>query len=141
MLKHVLRVGALVLVVAIGVAVYLGWPDKAQLSFDAVTGRRPVIAEPRTQVIPTIGVAKVVGWRNGATPTPAPSLKVQPFATGLDHPRWLYRLPNGDVLVAESNSPAREGHGLTATVMGWLLGRAGAGGSIARPHHPAARRE
>ena len=129
MLKHVLRVAALLLVVAIGIAVYLGWPDRAKLPVDAVSGRRPTITDPRTQVIPTVGVAKAIGWQGGAMPTAAAGLKVQPFATGLDHPRWLYRLPNGDVLVAESNSPARTGRGVVATVMGWLLGRAGAGGA------------
>ena len=129
MLKHVLRVVALLLVVAIGIGVYVGWPDQAQLPFDAVTGRRPTIGDPRTQIIPTIGVAKAVGWQNGAMPVAAAGLKMQPFATGLDHPRWLYRLPNGDVLVAESNSPPRQGHGIAAMVMGWLLDRAGAGGA------------
>ena len=129
MLKHALRFLALLLVVVIAGAIYVGWPDRAQLPFAAVTGRRPTIGDPRAQIIPTIGVAKAVGWHNGAMPVAAAGLKVQPFATGLDHPRWLYRLPNGDVLVAESNSPARKGHGITATVMGWLLGRAGAGGA------------
>jgi glucose/arabinose dehydrogenase len=54
-------------------------------------------------------------------------MKVQPFAAGLDHPRWLYRLPNGDVLVAETNSPPRKGPGVVTTVMNFLMGRAGAG--------------
>lgn len=129
MLKHVLRVLALIFLVAVAIAVYLGWPDRAQLPFDAVTGRRPTIGDPRAQIIPTIGVARAVGWQNGAMPVAAAGLKVQPFATGLDHARWLYRLPNGDVLVAESNSPARAGHSVTTLVMGWLLGRAGAGGA------------
>ncbi|WP_174291520.1 PQQ-dependent sugar dehydrogenase [Sphingomonas bacterium] len=129
MFKYVLRVLALVLVVAVGIAVYLGWPDQAQLPLAAVTGRRPTIGEPRGQIIPTVGVAKAVGWHDGATPVAAAGLKVRPFATGLDHPRWLYRLPNGDVLVAESNSPPRPGNGITMTVMRWLLGTAGAGGA------------
>jgi glucose/arabinose dehydrogenase len=127
MVKHVLRVLALVLLVAIGIAVYLGWPDTARLSVDQVAGRQPTITDPRNQLIPTMVVAKGVGWPAGAMPTPAAGLKVQPFATGLDHPRWLYRLPNGDVLVAESNSPARSGGGVTGLVMRWLMGRAGAG--------------
>ena len=132
MLKHILRVGALILVVVIAGLVWLGWPDRAKLSTDQVAGRRPTITDPReqiSQIIPTIGVAKAVGWPAGAMPTPVAGLKVQPFATGLDHPRWLYRLPNGDVLVAESNSPPRHGGGVAGAVMGWLLGRAGAGGA------------
>lgn len=127
MLKHVLRVAALVVLVAIGAVVYLGWPDKAELPIAQVEGGRPTISAPREQTIPTIGVAKVVGWRGSATPIPAAGLQVRPFATGLDHPRWLYRLPNGDVLVAESNSPPRTGGGITGFVMKLLMGRPGAG--------------
>ena len=90
-------------------------------------GVRPNISEPRKQFLPTIGIADVVGWQNGAKPTPAPGLQVAAFASGLDHPRWLYRLPNGDVLVAETNSPPRKGGGITGWVMGLLMGKAGAG--------------
>ena len=74
----------------------------------------------------SIGIADVVGWQNGAKPIAAEGLQVAAFAEGLDHPRWLYRLPNGDVLVAESNSPPRKGGGVQGFVMGLLLGRAGA---------------
>ena len=128
MLKHILRVGGILLLIGIGVVTYLAWPDKARLDIAAVEGQRPTISAPRRQVLPTVKVADVVGWRAGEAPTPAAGLRVQAFAAGLDHPRWLYRLPNGDVLVAESNSPPREGGGVTGRVMGWLLGKAGAGG-------------
>ncbi len=127
MLKHVLRVLAIVAVVAIGVVVYLAWPDEAEVPLAAVTGARPDITTPRVQTIPTVKVAKAVGWPAGAKPTPAAGLQVAAFAEGLDHPRWLYRLPNGDILVAETNSPPREGPGLVTTVMNFLMGRAGAG--------------
>ena len=127
MRKHIFIVlGLIVVVIAAGV-IYLGWPDTAREPISAVQGARPAITPPREQVIPTVEVAKAVGWQGNAMPTPAPGLRVQPFATGLDHPRWLYQLPNGDVLVAESNSPAREGGGIRGFVMGKLLGRAGAG--------------
>ncbi len=56
----------------------------------------------------------------------APGLAIQAFATGLDHPRWLYELPNGDVLVAETNSPPRPSAGIVDRVMNFFLGRAGA---------------
>ena len=46
-------------------------------------------------------IAKVVGWKQGETPTVAPGLKIEALATGLQHPRSLYVLPNGDILVAE----------------------------------------
>jgi glucose/arabinose dehydrogenase len=105
---------------------YLAWPDQAKLPIEAVQGVRPNISAPRVQTLPTVKIAEPVGWGQ-AKPTPAAGLQVQPFASGLDHPRWLYRLPNGDVLVAESNSPPRPKRGITDVVMGWLLGRAGAG--------------
>ncbi|WP_425230485.1 PQQ-dependent sugar dehydrogenase [Sphingomonas sp.] len=127
MLKHVLRVLAILLVLTIGVLVYLGWPDPARLAIAQVQGARPRITDPRQQVIPTIIVPDAVGWPQGQMPTAAPGLGVQAFARGLDHPRWLYRLPNGDVLVAETNSPPRQVGGVTGLVMGWLMNKGGAG--------------
>ena len=114
-------------VIAAGALFYLTRPDVARLPNEAVMGVRPNISDPRKQFLPTIGVADVVGWQGDAKPTPAPGLQVAAFASGLDHPRWLYRLPNGDVLVAETNSPPRKGGGITGWVMGVLMGRAGAG--------------
>lgn len=129
MRKHILIVTGIVLVIAIGILVYLGWPDRAKLGIAEVTGPRPRITEPRPQIIPTVNIAKPVGWTNGARPTPAPGLNVGAFATGLNHPRWLYRLPNGDVLVAETNSPPRPTTGISDVVMKSLMSRAGAGGA------------
>jgi glucose/arabinose dehydrogenase len=97
----------------------------AELDPLAVFGSQPKITTS-TERIPTIAIAEPAAWGT-ARPTAAPGLKVQAFAEGLDHPRWLYQLPNGDILVAESNSPPREKRGITDVVMGWLLGRAGAG--------------
>ena len=126
MLKHVLRVVALLILVGIGIFAYLAWPDTARLDANQVTGARPQITPPREQTLPTVKIADVVGWPAGAAPTPAPGLAVKAFAAGLDHPRWMYRLPNGDVLVAETNSPPRPAAGITGRVMNFLLGRAGA---------------
>ena len=127
MLKHILGVLGLILLVAIIAVVWLAWPDRARLDVGAVAGGRPAITAPREQVIPTVATADPVGWQGGAKPTPAAGLKVAAFATGLAHPRWLYRLPNGDVLVAETNSPPREGGGIQGFVMEHLLGKVGAG--------------
>ncbi len=127
MLKHVLRVLAIVVVIVIGVVVYLAWPDTAKLSVAQVAGTRPDITAPRVQTLPTVKVADVVGWQGNAKPVAAQGLQVAAFASDLDHPRWLYRLPNGDVLVAETNSPKREGGGIQGWVMGLLMSKAGAG--------------
>ncbi|WP_174285688.1 sorbosone dehydrogenase family protein [Sphingomonas bacterium] len=127
MRRHILIVFGLFVLVVIAAAVYVGWPDTARLPIAAVEGKTPTISTPRVQTIPTIDVADAVGWPAGATPTPAPGLSVKAYATGLDHPRWLYRLPDGDVLVAETNSPPRGGGGIQNWVMKHLMGKAGAG--------------
>jgi len=127
MRKHILIIGGILIVAAIAFWFWLRSPDVARLNVEAVTGARPEITPPRIQSFPTIKVADAVGWPKGVTPVPAPGLAVAAFATGLDHPRWLYRLPNGDVLVAETNSPPRESNGITGMVMGYLMGKAGAG--------------
>lgn len=99
--------------------------ENAELSPLATFGAKPKI-ETSTERIPTVNIADPVAW-GSARPVAAQGLKVQAFADNLDHPRWLYQLPNGDILVAESNSPPRPKRGITDVVMGWLLGRAGAG--------------
>ena len=117
-------------IVAVGCGGLYWWfsrPDVARFDANAVTGQRPQLSDPRNQTIPTVKIADAVGWPQGGKPSAAAGLTVNPFATGLDHPRWLYRLPNGDVLVAESNSPPRPNNGVTNKVMRWLMGRAGAG--------------
>ena len=126
MRRHILAVIGLVLLVGIAVVAWLAWPDKARVDLANVAGARPEITAPREQVLPTVKTAKPIGWAQGQTPVPATGLKVAAFATGLDHPRWLYRLPNGDVLVAETNSPPRDGGGIKGWVMRMLMGRVGA---------------
>ena len=70
-------------------------------------GPNPALPAPEKSLLPTVKVADVVGWQAGHTPVAAPGLRVAAFAAGLDHPRWVYTLPNGDVLVAESAGPAK----------------------------------
>lgn len=95
----------------------------------ATTGPNPTLAEPKSQFIPTVNIAPARGWPEGGKPKAAPGLAVAAFAAELDHPRWLYVLPNGDVLVAETNKPEGSGgkSGLAGWVMGKVMGRAGAG--------------
>jgi glucose/arabinose dehydrogenase len=92
-------------------------------------GASPSLPAPSHAMIPTVKVAKAVGWKPGETPRPADGFRVERFASGLDHPRWLYQLPNGDVLVAESNAPpkpAAERGGIRGWVQGLFMARAGA---------------
>jgi len=127
MRKHILIIAGIFIVAAIAFWFWLRQPDVAQLKEEQVMGPRPTIGSPRVQSFPTIKVADAVGWPQGAAPTPAAGLAVKAFARNLDHPRWLYRLPNGDVLVAETNSPPREGGGIAGMVMGYLMKKGGAG--------------
>jgi glucose/arabinose dehydrogenase len=91
-------------------------------------GPRPLLPAPAHRLVPTVDIAPAKGWPQGVTPTPAAGLAVRAFATGLVHPRWLYVLPNGDVLVAETNAPPRpaEGKGVKGWVMGKVMSKAGA---------------
>lgn len=84
-------------------------------------GPNPTLPEPSPQRIPTVKVAEAIGWPAGAAPAPAPGFRVQAFARDLDHPRWLYRLPNGDILVAESNAPPKP-EGQSGGLRGWIQG-------------------
>src|SRR5215217_1607991 len=79
----------------------------ALLPVEAGIGANPALPEPRPAFIPTVHVVEAKGWAAGEMPSPANGLTVTAFARGLDHPRWLYVLPNGDVLVAETNAPKR----------------------------------
>jgi glucose/arabinose dehydrogenase len=105
-----------------------GCGDAAKLSVAAGTGPQPVLPEPVTSWLPTVNIAPARGWPPDVKPRAAAGLQVTAFATGLDHPRWLCVLPNGDVLVAETNAPARpeEGPGIKGWIMGLLMQRAGA---------------
>lgn len=88
----------------------------------------PLLPPPRMSVLPTVHVAHAVGWPLGITPHATGGLQVHAFAAGLSHPRWLYVLPNGDVLVAETNAPERTQHatGLRGWFMRKVMDRAGA---------------
>lgn len=102
--------------------------DNATLPEQAAVGPNPTLPEPKESLVPTVNIAPAIGWPDGTMPTPAAGLKVTEFAKGLDHPRWLHVLPNGDVLVAESNAPERpERSGIRTFIMNLVMKRAGAG--------------
>jgi glucose/arabinose dehydrogenase len=110
--------------------------ETAKLPFQAGVGPQPQLPEPNSSLIPTVKVSKAVGWNGADTPKAAEGFKVSALAENLDHPRWLYSLPNGDILVAESNKPPKPegakdgGSGVMAwikrTATGIVMSRVGA---------------
>ncbi len=118
----ILRKLAAVLVITLA-----GCGDTSRLPPAADVGAKPTLAQPRHALWPTVHIAPATGWPAGKAPRAAPGLQVDVFAEGLSHPRWLYVLPNGDVLVAETNGPRRGGSGVRAWVMQLVQKRAGAG--------------
>jgi len=107
----------------------VGCGDEATLPVEAGTGPNPELPPPVQTFLPTVVLARAEGWPAGARPKPAPGFSVNAFATGLDHPRWLYVLPNGDVLVAETDAPPQPEveRGITGWLMKMAMKWAGAG--------------
>ncbi len=120
-----------VMIAAGGTVWYLTRPQEAALPQSALEGRVPQITAPRREHLPGVTIARPIAWARGEAPVAASGLRVTRFAEGLDHPRSLYRLPNGDVLVAETNSPPRPTGSVTDWVAKQLMTRAGAGGKSA----------
>lgn len=102
--------------------------DTSKLPEGASFGSDPILPEPHISLIPTIKTASVIGWREGEKPEAAQGLEVNAYATGLEHPRWIYVLPDGDVLVAETNTPSRkEDKGIKAWATKLVMKNVGAG--------------
>jgi glucose/arabinose dehydrogenase len=110
-----------------------GCSDQSQVPIEAQIGPDPALPEPVKALLPTIKVAEIRGWSGSETPKAGPGLRVATFAADLDHPRWLYVLPNGDVLVAEAKAPPRpdDGKGIKGFVTGLFMKKAGAAGPSA----------
>jgi glucose/arabinose dehydrogenase len=127
--KLILIGAALVAIVAL--ILFVAGRERATLPVSAGTGPSPALPEPAKALLPTVNVAEVVGWGR-ARPAAAPGLRVAAFAEGLDHPRWLHVLPNGDVLVAETNAPPRPAKtGIKARIEALVMKKAGAAGPSA----------
>ena len=124
--QRTLRVSALCAVLACTLA---ACGDTALLPPEAGMGASPTLPKPNKTLFPTVNIAPAKGWPEGVMPTPAAGLGVTPLASGLEHPRWVHVLPNGDVLVAESNAPPKpeDGKGIKGWAMKLVMGRAGAG--------------
>ncbi|RYZ95597.1 MAG: sorbosone dehydrogenase family protein, partial [Moraxellaceae bacterium] len=133
MLKvSVLKASLLLSVGLIGLA---GCEHRSNLPTNAGYGATPVLPEPKKTLIPTVHIAPAKGWPADTMPVAATGLKVQKFADQLIHPRWLYVLPNGDVLVAETDAPPKpeDTKGIKGMIMQLVMKRAGSS-------HPSANR-
>ncbi|WP_417536180.1 PQQ-dependent sugar dehydrogenase [Methylophaga sp.] len=104
-MQHLYKYSAAISIMAISLT---GCGDTSKITSQADVGPDPVLVAPESSLIPTLNIAPAEGWPIDEKPTVAEGLMVNRFAVDLDHPRWLYVLPNGDVLVAESNAPKSE---------------------------------
>ena len=125
-MHRTLKAAASILTVTIAAA-SCGVP--ARVPVLAETGPKPKIPPPKESLLPVMKVVKAEGWPGDLTPVPGEGLSVRAFARGLDHPRWLYVLPNGDVLVAETNAPKRpdDAKGIKGLFFRAFQARAGGG--------------
>jgi glucose/arabinose dehydrogenase len=122
--QHIRNFAIIIAVALAGGYWYLSTPDKAKLDIAELQGGMPNLKEMRPESFPTIHMADIVGWKQGETPTAAKGLAVNEFAAGLDHPRWIYELPNGDVLVAESTKPETKGVGIGDRIVNNMMKKA-----------------
>jgi glucose/arabinose dehydrogenase len=123
-----ISIGCLILFSSLSI-VSTAYSDEARLPVSAATGPAPELPAPKKSLVPTVHVATATGWRQDATPEVAPGMQVNAFATGLSHPRWLYTLPNGDVLVAETDTPPKpdDAKGIKGKIYKATQKRAGSG--------------
>ena len=110
-----------------------GCREAAQLPISSEEGPTPALPAPVKRLIPTANIAPAHGWDQGARPMSPSGAKVTAFATQLQHPRWVYVLPNQDVLVAETNAPPKpdDHKGVKAWVMKQFMKKAGSAGPSA----------
>lgn len=122
-------IGIVVVLILLAAAIWwLMQPTQSKHSVDELSGKWPTMVEADTETVPSVAIAKPIGWAANQAPTAAAGLVVTRFAEGLDHPRTMLVLPNGDVIVAETNSPPRSGGGITGFFARLLMKGAGAGG-------------
>jgi glucose/arabinose dehydrogenase len=127
--SHLVRTAALLAVLTLA-GCKVGPADRGPGPLPPTTlGPNPQLPQPDEQTIPIVQVAEAKGWPSGLKPQAPAGVTVTAFATGLTHPRWVYTLPNGDVLVAETNAPERpeDGKGIKGKVMKKMQAKAGAG--------------
>lgn len=126
--RYLLGLGVVVVLAGAGAYKIVLRPESAQLPVAEGMGPSPKLPPPNATLMPTVNIARPVGWKNGAVPHVSEGLGVKAFATGLNHPRWLYTLPNGDVLVAETNSPGTDRTTFKNRIASAIQGLVGADG-------------
>jgi glucose/arabinose dehydrogenase len=94
----------------------IGCGASARYTLSEQVGAQPTLPPPDPSLIPVIDVVSARGWTEGKRPDPIAGTSVNAFARDLEHPRWLYVLPNGDVLVAETNGPVRPDDNTSTTI-------------------------
>lgn len=129
--KRKLLVALAVVLLVFGGFFYWIWRGTpAKHTLDELSGKDPVLVEPKAEEIPSVAIAKPVGWGANEAPVAAKGLQVTRFAEGLAHPRVIYTLPNGDVIAAEADAPGGNlGKGVGAMVASAIMKRAGAHGA------------
>jgi len=125
-----MKLRALLMVSALALA---GWVTSAISEGLVGVGPNPALPAPEKNLVPTVNIAPAKGWPQGARPKAPEGFRVTAFAGGLSHPRWVYVLPNGDVLVAESNAPAKpeDEKGIRGKITKLVMKRAGSGAGSA----------
>ncbi|SFU21295.1 sorbosone dehydrogenase family protein [Mesorhizobium sp. YR577] len=129
MAKVIFAVGLVIALVAIAAgAVFFLSKETATVAIEQGYGPNPTLPKPNPKLIPTVNIAPAKPWPAGQQPIAAEGLVVNAFADGLDHPRWLHVLPNGDVLVAETSRPPKpdKDFDFRDWIMGVVMGQAGA---------------
>jgi glucose/arabinose dehydrogenase len=123
-MRSIVAVPAIALVLALSAC-----GGASERPVDLAIGPNPPLPESTKTLIPTVNVAKAEGWPEGQMPTASAGLMVNEFAGGLEHPRWFHVLPNGDVLVAETESPGTDktGGAIKASIQKMLMKQAGSG--------------
>lgn len=127
-MRKLLAALGVVIVILLLFGAYAWYGNPSDRPIEATMGRDPLLVEPEARSIPSVSLAKPVGWEKGAKPEALKGLTVTRFAEGLDHPRTLLTLPNGDVLVTETNAPPESlPGGVAGFFMDLFKNRVGAG--------------
>jgi len=126
--RNVLVVALMVLAILLALGAWLIHGNPSRHAISEFEGRRPKLVNIDIEKVPSVQLVRTIGWGAGEAPKPAAGLAVNRWAEGLNHPRTMLALPNGDVLVAETNGPKREGGGLMGWVERKFMGRVSAGG-------------